>query len=109
MLLFLILSTFAATLSSPVFDQGQGRTFESILERINEQSSLQNEKKPFHDGHDRLTKLFINEARQKEDGDMLQRDAVKKQVGDRRLKCVLYDAEKKKCLRHKISFLWGRR
>lgn len=110
MILLLVLSTFAASLASPILNKEQRKTFETILERINDIQLHRNEVKSLEEDRARLQKLFIDETRQVKDGDMLQREApANRQVGDRRLKCALFDSETKKCLRHKVSFLWGRR
>lgn len=54
-----------------------------------------------------ISKLLAAVAAPERDGDMVQRGVDKRQVGDRRLKCILYNPVNGKCLRHKLNFIWG--
>ena len=107
-LMLLSISMFSVSIASPLFDNEEERILESFVEMTRGEEPLA-KKIPPVEGNDRqLPKYIANEAREN-NGKFPLRDSPKKQVGDRRLKCVLYDPKSRKCLRHKMSFLWGRR
>lgn len=89
-----------------IVNDEEAKVLDGILRKANE-VHYKKEAENSQDAKDHLAELLIKEATQPKDGDMLQREIARKQVGDRRLKCIKYDRVNKKCLRHKISFLWG--
>ena len=109
MYILLAVSMFAVTIASPIFDREQEKIFEAVLQHMDAKRQNENEVKSLEGDHGQLSQYSISKKRQDEAGDIMQREVKRKQVGDRRLKCVLYDTQTKKCLRHKMSFLWGRR
>ena len=81
-----------------------------VLDRILRKATKVNyEKEAEHsqDAKNHLAEMLITEATQPTDRDMLQREVARKQIGDRRLKCIDYDRANRKCRRHKLGFLWG--
>ena len=111
-LLFVItqLSILAASLPTSMNeDGGEKNIFRTTLTKIRQEEIAHHRRETqLSDTHLRIIEFLIDEATRTRDGDMIQRETERKQVvGDRRLKCILYDANKKKCLRHKMSFLWG--
>ena len=102
-LILLAISLFAVVIASPLFDKDQEKILDAILERVSGADMTS-----FGGDEIELSKYTVDTARETNDKTSL-RDSPKKRVGDRRLKCVLYDAKNKKCLRHKMNFLWGRR
>lgn len=107
-LMLLSISIFVVSIATPLFDNEQERIFESFLEKMVEEQPQAKKILPVEGKDGQLPKYIANEARES-NGKFPLRDSPKKQVGNRRLKCVLYDPKSRKCLRHKMSFLWGRR
>ena len=108
LLLFLIsMSMYGVAITSPLLGEEQEKLLEAILERIDEKEP--HGKEMFAGRNDeKLSKYTFSKIKESNDKE-LPRNSPQKQVGDRRLKCVLYDTKSRKCLRHKMSFLWGRR
>ena len=91
---------------SLIVTEEDAAVLDGILRKANE-GDYKKEAENLQDAKNQLAEILITEATQPKDGDMLQREAARRQVGDRRLKCIKYDRVKRKCLRHKLSFLWG--
>ena len=106
-LLLISISLFGEAATSPLFSEEQEKLLEALLEGTNEEDT--HGKEMFSGGNDEwISKYAFNAVRESNGKEQLG-NSPKKQVGDRRLKCILYDTKSKKCLRHKMSFIWGRR
>ncbi len=86
--------------ATPLRQQKKGETAQEEREKKTTELS--------EDDLSMISKILARTATEEKDGDMLQRSIEERQAGDRRLKCILYDRNTGKCLRHKLKFVWGK-